>query len=471
LKNTVVLIAARVISRATTLVLTLLIAARLGAAGLGAFSTAMAIWGALTIVSEAGAIQFLIRELSKDPSRTSSYVVHLSVVAAGLAVLVIGGVELIARNVGYSPDIEASVSIALLGILPRVLNGIQEAAFIAHGRTELETSTTFVASVAHVGLSAYLLGHGYGVQAVIASFVAGQYLVTLTYFVLISRFIVPLRLQFGWPLARRLIGEVKAFAATSALGALFARPEVIILSLVASPVQVGYYGAALRVAEIWLFVPQVFMSNVYSVLSHSHHVGDGRFLPVQGRAIKYTLAFCLPLSAGLFAAASDIIPALFGGGFGPSIDILRLLALSLTSYSLIEVFWPSLFATGNQVSVLRAQLVMVALRLGGCALAVTWLGALGAAVASAVNSAFHLALLVGAARRHGGHAPIVANGWRLGLAAVLTGGLTWLATQALDVWLAIPIAAASYAVAAFVFRAFSPDELRMLRGLMPSRGT
>jgi len=87
--------------------------------------------------------------------------VHLSVVAAGLAVLVIGGVELIARNVGYSPDIEASVSIALLGILPRVLNGIQEAAFIAHGRTELETSTTFVASVAHVGLSAYLLGHGW----------------------------------------------------------------------------------------------------------------------------------------------------------------------------------------------------------------------------------------------------------------------------------------------------------------------
>ena len=162
-------------------------------------------------------------------------------------------------------------------------------------------------------------------EAVLLAFVAMQYIVTATYFVLIARFITPLRLAFEWPLARRLAGEVKAFAATSALGALFARPEVIILSLLSTPAQVGYYGAALRVAEIWLFVPQVFMSNVYSVLSHSHHVRDGRFFAIQGRAIKYILAFILPLAFGMVVMAEEIVTTLFGPDFAPAADLLRLL--------------------------------------------------------------------------------------------------------------------------------------------------
>jgi O-antigen/teichoic acid export membrane protein len=294
--------------------------------------------------------------------------------------------------------------------------------------------------------------------------------VTAVYFVLISRFIAPLRPHFEWRLARRLVGEVKAFAATSALGALFARPEVIILSLLSSPVQVGYYSAALRLAEVWLFVPQVFMSNVYSVLSRSHHLNDGRFRSIQGQAIKYTFAFCLPLSVGLFVAADPIVAALFGTGFGPAADALRLLAISLTFFSLMEVFWPSLFAVGRQASVLRVQLYMVVARLGGCAALVIWLDALGAAIAATVNSALHLALLMSAARRHGGHAPIVANGWRTALAALSMGAIVALAAHWLTIWLVVPLAAVSYVGAALLFRVFSRAELRGLRNLIARPG-
>ncbi|HEX2232437.1 MAG TPA: oligosaccharide flippase family protein [Thermoleophilaceae bacterium] len=468
-KNTAVLMLARVISRVSTLVLTLMIAAWLGADDLGVFSAALAVWGALTIASEAGAVQYLIRELSKDPSLTGRYVVHLSAVAVPLALVVTLLAELVVRNVGYSSDLERGVSIVLLGVLPRVLNGIQTAAFIAHGRTEFETIPTFLTNAIHIAVSAVLLATGHGVEAVLISFVAMHYLATACYFTLIARYIARLPLELDFRLMGRLVTEVKAFAATSALAALFSRPEVILLSLFASPAQVGYYSAAMRVAEVWLFVPQVFMSNVYSALSRSEHQRDGRFLPIQGKAIKYTLAFSLPLTAGMVAAADPIIATLFGEGFQDSVVPLQLLAVSLTFASLMEVFWPSLFARGRQASVLRIQLMMLAVRLGVGSWLAASLAALGAAISALASSVVHLGLLIAAARRHGGHAPIVSSSWRLVLAAAATGAVTWVVADLLDIWLAIPVAAASYFAAAVVLRAFSAEDVSLFRSLLPAR--
>jgi O-antigen/teichoic acid export membrane protein len=468
-KNTVVLLVARVIGRATTLVLTLMIAGWLGADDLGVFSAAVAVWGALTIASDAGAVQYLIRELSTEPARTGPYLVHLGVLATVVALGVTLVAELVVHNVGYRADLEQGVSIALLAVLPRVLNGIQTAAFIAHGRAELETITTAVSHSFYLGVSAVLLATGHGVESVLLSFVAMHYLATIFYFVLISRFIARLPLRFDPRLARRLIGEVKTFAATSALAALFARPEVIILSLFATPAQVGYYGAAMRLAEVWLLVPQVFMTNVYSALSRSEHERDGRFLTIQGKAIKYILAFCLPLTAGMVAGADAIVPALYGDGFGPSVELLQLLAVSLVFASLMEVFWPSLFARGRQASVLRIQIFMIGVRLGIGSWLAASLAALGAAISALASTIVHLSLLIAAARRHGGHASIVASSWRFVLAAGLCGGVTWLAAGQLSSWLVFPLAALTYVALVVVLRAFSAEDVRMFRSLLPAR--
>src|SRR5215212_7697546 len=86
LRNTVVLAAARIIDRVSTLVIALLIAAKLGADGLGAYSVAMAVYGLIALAGDAGATMFLIREISKEPARTAAYVVHLSVVAVAVSV-------------------------------------------------------------------------------------------------------------------------------------------------------------------------------------------------------------------------------------------------------------------------------------------------------------------------------------------------------------------------------------------------
>ena len=445
LRNTVVLGLARVLDRAGGFILAILIAPRLGAAGLGTYSAAMAIYTMIAIAGEAGTTNFLVREISKDRSRTGSYIVHLSVAAALAALVLMGVVELVVGHLGYSPELRTSVSIVVLAILPTVLNGIQEAAFLAYGRVELETITTLVSTLAYIAIGAVLLGLGHGIPTIMVLYVGLEYLVTAVYFVLITRYVARLRLAFRWRLARRLIWEMKAFSGSSALAALFSRPEVVVLSLMASPREVGYYAAAVRVAEVPTFVPQVFTANVFPLLAEAHGSSEEpMFAKLQARAIRAMLAFSLPVAALMLALAHQIIPALFGDGFGPSVEVLRILAITVVCVSLAAVFWRTLAARGRQRDVLAVQALMIGARLGGAALLIGPLGAAGAAIANSANSAVHVALLAAANARSGARAAIVRPGWRFAVAAALAAAVVWLLSPILSVWALGPLGVAIY---------------------------
>jgi len=471
LKNTAALAVARLIDRGSTLVVALLIASTLGADGLGAYSIAMAVYGVIVLAGDAGMTMYLIREISRDIARTGTYIVHLSVVGVVVSVTLTGLALLVVPHLGYAPEVEASVMIIVLAILPRTLNSIQEAAFVAHGRTELQTVTTFVTTTTYLGLSVWLLGSGHGVTSLITTYVVIQYVITAIYFVLIRRSISRLPLQFQWSVARRLVSELKSFAGSSTLAAFLARPEILILSFLASEREVGYYSAAIRVAEVWVFIPQVFMNNVFPLLSRSFHTQDGRFASIQRRAMRAVLAYTLPLTAGMLAAAPLIVTTLFGDSFAPAADLLRVLGVNVTMYSLSSIFWRSLAARDRQDAVLKVQVVMILARLGGGALLIIAYGALGAAVSATASSALSFALLARATRRSGTSAPSPLVAWRFAAAAGLMGLVTLALTPWLALWALVPVAAAVYVGTTVRLHAFTPDDVALLRSARSWSGT
>lgn len=463
LRNTAALTAARIVERGATLVLALLVAAALGADGLGAYSVAMALLTTIGLFGESGTTMYLIRELARTPERTGSYVVHLSVVVGALSCVIAAATVLVVGHVGYAPEMASAVAVVALALPGRTLNSIQEAAFVAHGRTELEAITTFVTTSLYVAVSAWLLHTGHGVATVLAAYVVLEYVSTITYFVLIRRFIGPLPLRFAPRLARRLLWDMRSFAGSSALAALLSRPEVLLLSAMATPAQVGYYGAAVRVAEVWQFVPQVFMNNVYPLLSRSFHRHDGRFAAIQRKATQAVLAYTLPLTGGLLAAAPQIVPALFGERFAPAVALLRILGLNITFAALSSVFWRSLAARGRQDQVLRVQIAMVGVRLGGGALLIAVAGAAGAAWSSSLASALTFVLLAAATLLSGAAIPSPLVAWRFAAAATLMAVVTAVAAPSVSLWLLVPAAAATYLGGSIVLRAVSLQQLRVLR--------
>jgi O-antigen/teichoic acid export membrane protein len=469
LRNSAVLAVSKILERASGFVVGVLIANELGIDGLGVYAAAWALYGVIAVAGVAGTTDYLVREISRDRSRTASYVVHLSVIALAFSGTIMLATQLVVRELGYSADLEASVSVMLLAILPKVVNGIQEGVFVAYGRVVYQTLTRFWSAMGYVGLSAWLLARGADVPDLVAAFVVMEYGVALVYFVLINRNIVRLRPQFRWRLARRLLGELKAFAASSLIAALFARPEVVILSLMASEREIGLYSAALRVAELPLTLVEVFMVNVFPMMSDSYRVAEERFAAWQTAAVRVILASSLLFAACCLALAEPILRLLYGEEFDDAATLMRILGVNVVLFSLVSVFWRSLVSRGRQAVNLQLQTLSVGVRLASGVALIGPLAALGAAISSGASTLVHDVLLVRATARSGAPCNVVALGWGFALAAAGSTAAMWLVSDRLPLVAALAVGCAVYAGLALVVRAVTPEDRSLIRGLAAAR--
>ncbi len=189
--------------------------------------------------------------------------------------------------------------------------------FVAYGKVAYETFTRLIASCTYVAIAAWMLAGGADVVDLLRVFVAIEACVCLVYFVLINAFIARLWVRLSAQLAWQLVKEVRLFAASSAIAALFSRPEIVILSLLATPREVGFFSAGMRIAELGLLLPDVFMINVFPVLSSAFRTAEDVFARWQRIAVRAMLAYSLPLAACLLVGADDIVRLLFGTASRP----------------------------------------------------------------------------------------------------------------------------------------------------------
>jgi O-antigen/teichoic acid export membrane protein len=249
------------------------------------------------------------------------------------------------------------------------------------------------------------------------------------------------------------------------------------LSLISTPVEVGYYSAAAKVVEVWQFIPQTYMVNVFPVLSRSYAKGDGRMKDFAQRSLRYLLLLGLPISAGLFFAARPIIDTLYTDHFEAAIPVLRLLAPTVAIYCIHSVFWRVLAARNQQGTVLRIQVVSLVLRLVGGALLILAFGAVGAAIALPATLAVHTWLLDYAIRQDGTRFHTLRDTWPFLVAAVASGLAVGVAGHwKLSLFGLIPLGVALYgltllALARFAFPRRDADTPLRLRDIArPDRG-
>ena len=467
-KNTAVLGIARLADMVAGLVLAFFVSRLLHASGLGVYSAAMAYYGLIAMAGEMGSTNYLVREIAKDPSATNRYLVHVSVMATAVSAVVMAVFLIVLPYLNYSVELATSLYVIALAIIPGTLKTIQEAVFVAHQRVEFVAYTTLFTVVIEIGLSVYLLLQGQGILSLLVVFVVIQYIVMIGYSFFTSRYITKLHWEFDFRFARRILGEIKTFAASSLLGGLFARPEIILLSLVSNDAQIGYYGAALKLVDMWYLLPQVYMTNVFPVLSRSYHRADQKSQVIQDKSIKYLLALSLPLAAGLIAVARPVVYLLYGPGFAPSAVALRLLACNTVLYCLHAVLWRVLSARGQQHLVLRVQAITIFTRLGSGLILIPPLASLGAAIAMPANLLLHIGLLARHIRQGGTRLNLRRLGWRFALAALVMGALSLALSDQLHLWVLVPLAAILYAGLVLLLRGFSSDDLALFRKIRQS---
>jgi O-antigen/teichoic acid export membrane protein len=462
-KNTVAQTIANLTNRASSILITFVMARTLHATGVGIYATVLGYFGLIDEATNMGATTFLIREIAKEPSKTNRYVVHFSVLGGAFAAIVLFLFWALVPHLGYSGELALCLYIIAPAIVPGTLNAVQYSVFVAHQRVEFVTYTTLM-------LATFTIA-GYGVVSLVVMFVVIEYLITIVYFYFINRYIAALHWEFEFRFAIKLLRDIKTFAALSVLGGVLAQPEVIILSLVASEAQVGFYSAALKVVGLWQFIPQIYMTNVYPVLSRSHHLKDQKFEIIQDKSIKYLLAVSLPLAAGITVTAGPIVKLLYGPDFESTVLPLQIMAWNIPLVFLSAVLWRALAARDQQRSVLWARIVTLFTRLGSGFALSAFFASLGASIATMANLLLNTLLFLFYIERGGARLRLFQIGWRFVLAAVAMGILTSFFGEQLQLEFVVPLAGAIYVAFIFLLKAFSPDDFALFRQIWRPKTT
>ncbi|MDG5481466.1 lipopolysaccharide biosynthesis protein [Mycolicibacterium gadium] len=181
--------------------------------------------------------------------------------------------------------------------------------------------------LAVIALGAWL----FGIPGALAGFIAGNLLPA-------SRIVRLLRMK---PFVGQVLrGQVMKFAmaswATGVLGALvFGRTEILFLEHYTGLSAVGFFTAAVTVAEMAVQLPPLLLSALLPRFSEQHGLGAQDDMQRLYRTMTALIALLIvPLCLGLAAIAPVLVPLLFGAEFDDAVPVASVLLVAAAISSL-----------------------------------------------------------------------------------------------------------------------------------------
>lgn len=170
---------------------------------------------------------------------------------------------------------------------------------------------------------------------------------------------------------------------------LYDKLDVFMLKLLGGTTeQVGFYGAAQHLSLVPSIFALSFSPLLLSTLSRTLHMGsEQRAKTIAGNAMRLVIGL-VPFAGMTAGAAPEIVHVIFGPEFFPSTTLLSLLIFSSLALAMISVTTTILTAAGKPTWTFALTGLLLPLALVGHLVLIPWLGALGAALVTALCASF-----------------------------------------------------------------------------------
>jgi O-antigen/teichoic acid export membrane protein len=359
-----------------------LVIRHLGTADYGYFATASAIVFIVGGFTEGGLNALGVREYATgrvDRDVLLRNLVGLRISATSFGLVCAAGVAML---VGAPPSITYGILIAGLGLLVTIVGenlGIPLAADLRLTATAvLGLAQQLVLTVGYV----VLVLVGVGVLPLLAVTIASGFtlLASTAWLVRDQVSLTPLFDRKQW---RFLLSQTLPYAAATAVGIIYFREALVLMSALSSERQVSYYGAAFRIVEVLTVIPYQLVSAGFPILARAAHNSDSD-----------RLAYALQrlLDTGLIAGAWMTISVAFGASFGisviaghafdPSVSVLRIQGIAILASFVVAIYASVLLSMKRFGDLLMANGVAVTMATGLSLMLIPGMGAKGAAIAA-----------------------------------------------------------------------------------------
>jgi O-antigen/teichoic acid export membrane protein len=330
LRNSGIMFGAQGVTWIASLALTAALGRHLGEAGFGQLYLAMSFAAIFSILVEFGLDRQLVRAVARDLDRASAFLVNslaIKVVTFAVAYLLILG--LIAL-LGYAPATAQAIAVYNLVLLAGGVSATFGSLFLAAERM-LHASIASVLEKIIVAVGAIvLLNLGVGVLGIALITIAAS-VVGIAWKVIFLRRWLQIVWRLDWQLIRELLSGALPFFLYAVLGSVYFRIDVLLLAKITDTTVVGWYGAAYRLFDTLVFLPNIIASAIMlPILSRLSDQSRDHLRLALGKGLDTILLLGLPIAGGLLLLARPIIATIYGRPeFLNAVPALRWLAVAL----------------------------------------------------------------------------------------------------------------------------------------------
>jgi O-antigen/teichoic acid export membrane protein len=199
--------------------------------------------------------------------------------------------------------------------------------------------------------------------------------------VLVVHGTVPIRPSFQRAEWIHLLRSVLPFAAAVAIGSVYLRITVVLMSLLASTLQTGYYATSFTVISVLIAIPGLTVGSTLPILARAAREDEERLSYVLQRLFEVTLIVGVWLGLTLALGAGFVIHVLAKGDSSVSVEVLQIQSLALVTQFLASTWQYGLLSLHRHRALLAVSLGSLLVSVVMTLILVPLLHAQGAAVA------------------------------------------------------------------------------------------
>jgi O-antigen/teichoic acid export membrane protein len=325
--NTLWVSGARVLGKAASFVVILLLARYLGIEGFGKFAFVTAYLALFGFLTHMGLDVIVIREASRDLKGSESLVGNGIFLKTILACVIYAAALLVAWVSGYEPEKLLYIAIGGAGFFLAPLT-LYTAAFFSTLELRLPSVLEIVARMLNLLFVVLVMVAGQGLAVIFAVIVLSGALEAFakTYYAR-RRFrpkwrVDPAQWKYlikeAWPLALVVIPTL-----------LIQRIDQIMLEDMSGDAVLGYYSAAVRLTEAFLILPVAALSSLFPLLSRYYEQDPEAFERTSRLGFRYLSILGVAVPCFLAPLSGHAVTLLFGRPFAPAATPVIMLASTL----------------------------------------------------------------------------------------------------------------------------------------------
>jgi len=341
--------------------------------------------------SDIGLSNLTIREVSKDASLAKLYTQNVTALKIALGTItyafMIAVISLL--NKGDGKSIEIAIFLGLYAIL-NSFSIFFQSFFRANQKMEQEALSRSIQNLSLLAIVFFIISKDMKISDIgFAFFISAVIGLTTSIYIIAKNYSTSF-FNINIQICREIIKKAWPFGFSIIAVSVYENFDSILLGITRSNEEVGYYGAAYKIAMMSAIFSSIISSSFFPLLSKKHKEGVEQMRNSADNLSKTLLIFAWPILIGSLVFSDSIILAIYGSEYRSSIFIFQVLILSKILIYFTAIFGQVVQAANRQRSHFKITSKGAALNIILNLILVPTFGINGSAFASLATSIYIL---------------------------------------------------------------------------------